>query len=175
MNISEIESLTRAYAEARGKLSDLVGALQAEIEGAKRRRIAAIRRAVGAAAESHAALRSALDAAPGLFAKPKTVTFAGVRVGYIKQRGQVVMDDEEAVIRRIREQLPTDQAALLIRVRESVHKPSVYDLTAGDLKRLGIRVEDDEDVVVIKPVDGEVDKLVDAMLRDAEHITEEAA
>lgn len=175
MHIHEIEKLTNAFAAARDKLAARVTELEAELDACKRRRMPAIKKAVAEAADAQAQLRIALSAAPHLFEKPKTQTFAGVRVGYMKQRGQVIIDDESAVIKRIREQLPVSQAELLIRVRESVHKPAVYDLTAGDLKRLGIRLEDDEDVVTVKPVDGEVDKLINAMLKEAGDIEEEAA
>jgi len=175
MDLYEIEELTAQYSEARGKLAELVGVLQAEIEDAKRRRIAAIKRAVAVTADKHAALHAAVDGSRELFGKPRTRTFHGVKVGLQKQRGQVVIDDEERTIARARAQLPADQVELLVRVRESVHKPAVYDLVASDLKRLGIKIEDDVDAVIIKPTDGEVEKLVNALLKDAERIEEEQA
>jgi len=175
MTMNDIEKLTRAFSARRDYLAAKVAELEAELAEVKRRRLAAIKRAVSDTADAQAQLRIALSSAPQLFDKPKTRVFSGVRVGYTKQRGQVVIEDEEAVIRRIRQQLPKDQADLLIRVRESVHKPAVYDLTAGDLKRLGIRVEDDEVTIMIKPVDGEVDRLVNALLREAEQVEDAAA
>jgi hypothetical protein len=175
MDLYEIEELTAQYSEARGKLAELVGVLHAEIEAAKRRRIAAIKRAVAATADKHAALHAAVDGAHELFGKPRTRTFHGVKVGMQKQRGQVVIDDEERTIARARDLLPEDQVELLVRVRESVHKPAVYDLVASDLKRLGIKIEDDTDAVVIRPTDRDVDKMVDALLKDAERIEEEQA
>lgn len=166
----EIEQLTREYAEARAYLAGVITTLQEELERVKHPVLPVIRSAVGQTAEKHAALRAAIEAAPELFVKPRTLTIAGVRVGFMKQRGQVVIEDEEAVIARIRKLLPEEQADLLIRVRESVHKPAVYDLTAADLKRLGITVTADADMVTIKPVDGEVDKLVAALLAEAERV-----
>lgn len=58
----------------------------------------------------------------------------------------------------------------MISVKESVHKPSVADLTAADLKRLAIRIEDDSDVVTIKTSSADIDKIVDALMKDAEGI-----
>lgn len=173
--MNEIEEKTRRYADARDLLAARVQLLHEEIEAARRKAMPAIRKALAAAAEAHDQLHAAVDAAPGLFQRPKTITFAGIRVGFTKQRGKVVIEDEEAVIARIRKLLPEEQAELLIRRREAVHKPAVYDLTAGDLKRLGITVTDDEDAVVIKPVDSEVDKLVAALLAEAEQVETEAA
>ncbi len=172
MSIEQIEKLAADYSSRRKDLAELVINLQDEIEAARRKYLKAIRIAVANAAEAHDKLKNSVKAAPGEFEKPKTRTLHGIRVGYMKQRGQVVFDNETAVIKRIRDQLPTMQAELLIRTTESVHKPAVYDLVASDLKRLGIRIEDDEDVVTIKPVDKEVDKLVDQLLKSAQ--TEEA-
>lgn len=173
--LADIEQHTRRYADARAVLTGRVQALQAQIERLRAEHINGIRAAVREAADAHDALRGLVEAHPECFTKPKTLTISGIRVGYMKQKGQVVIEDEAAVIGRIRKLLPADQAELLIRVRESVHKPAVYDLTAGDLKRLGITVTADEDAVVIKPVDGEVDKLVNALLADAERIEAEEA
>ena len=86
----------------------------------------------------------------------------------MKKRGKVVIDDESAVIARIRKLLPEEQAELLIRVRESVDRNAVCDLSAADLKRLGIRIADDEEVVIIKSVSSSLDRLVDALLKDTE-------
>ncbi len=175
MNLETIQDLTDAYSTCRETLAGRVLALQDEMERVKRRHLPGIREAVGIAAAAHDELRAAIAEHPELFRKPKTRTFHVIRIGYMKQRGQVVIEDEEAVIKRIRAQLPHEQADLIIRVRESVHKPAVYDLTAADLKRLGITVTADEDVVVIKPVDGEIDKLINALLADAERVDAEEA
>jgi phage host-nuclease inhibitor protein Gam len=164
----EIQQLTREYAEARAYLAGIITELQAELERVKHPVLPVIRKAVGATGEAHSKLKAALEDSPALFTKPKTQTIDGVRVGYMKQKGKVEIADEEAVIARIRKVLPEEQAELLIRTRESVHKPAVYDLAVADLKRLGITITDDEEIVIIKPVDTEVDKLVDALLREAE-------
>lgn len=176
MTLHEIEQLAERYADDRSAVADRVTALQASIEQAKREALPAIRQAVRRATESRDRLYAAIEDAPDLFRKPRTRVLSGVKVGFKKAKGKVEMDDEEKVIARIRAQLPAEQAELLIRVRESVHKPAVYDLTAGDLKRLGIRIADDCDQVVVQPTDGEVDKLVDALLgSDARDLDEEAA
>lgn len=165
--LNEIEHLTREFADARDFLSGVVEQLHTEIEARKRAVMPAIKEAVARAAEAHDKLHAAIADSPEQFTKPRTQVFAGVRVGFTKQKGKVEVDDEAATIARIRKLVQADQAELLIRVRESVHKPAVYDLTAADLKRLGIRITDDGDAVVIKPVDSEIDKLVSALLDEA--------
>lgn len=173
-DLTQVQDCAMQYAREREQLADVVQTLQGEIEALQRRRLPAIRRRVGRAAEAKDRLRAAIEAVKDGFRRPRTQVFSGIRCGYAKQKGQVVIDDEPATIARMRKLLPADQSELLIRVKESVHKPGVYDLTAADLKRLGIRITDAGDAIVIKPTDGAVDKIVAALLKDAEHLADRA-
>lgn len=173
--MQEIEQFAAAYATERDALAALVTEMNDAIEHVKRARLAAIKQAVQKARQAQADLK-AIEDGKALFDKPRTRVLHGVKVGLTKQRGSVEFDDEEKVIARIRAQLPEDQVELLVRVKESVYKQAVYDLKAADLKRLGIRITADCDAVVIKSVDSEVDKLVNALLaEDAEEAMEAAA
>ena len=51
-------------------------------------------------------------------------------------------------------------------VTEKPNKDALADMPAGDLKKLGIELTETGDAVVIKPVDGEVDKICTALLKD---------
>jgi hypothetical protein len=175
VTLQTIETHVSVYAARRDRLAAELGVLNNEIERLKAEHLPRLRTLANDTAAAKLLLRGALEAAPEIFAKPRTRIIHGVKVGYTKQKGKVAIDDEAAVIKRIRKLLPVDQAELLIRVREHVHKPGCYDLTAADLKRLGIRVAEDEDAVVIKPTDGEIDKLVDTLLDDAGDVEEAAA
>lgn len=175
MSMQTIETHATAYATARQQLAESVSDLQAQIDAATRRAMPALRELVATAGDCHASLLAAIEAAPALFEKPRTRTFAGIKVGYSTQRGSVEIDDEGKTIARIRELLPTDQAVLLITVKESVHKPSVADLTTADLKRLGIRVTGPTEVPVIKPTDSAIDKAVKALLSEVERIDADVA
>lgn len=175
MTLHEIEKLAEEYARQRDSLSHIAQNLQAELQEIKQRYLDVIRHTVRHVAEAESKLRQEIENAPELFKRPKTQIFHGVKVGYGKRKGKVIIDDEQAVIERIRKQLPKDQAELLIRVRESVDKNAIGDLTVADLKRLGIRVTEDDDAVVIKPVDGEVDKFINALVGEIEQIENEEA
>jgi len=168
MNLEIIEELTGSYSVCHYVLAKRVQQLQDEIEAVKRRHMPGIREAVGLSATARRKLETVITNNPSLFRKPKTHIFHGIRVGYVKQRGRLVIDDSDAVIARIRKALPEEQAVLLIRTREEVDKNALGDLKTSDLKRIGVEVTSDKDVVVIKPVDGEVDKLIAALLKDAE-------
>ena len=162
--LKEIDQFTEQYAAARSALADAKTAVEDELLAVKRKHMSRLRKLVEAGKERSAALSAAISASPDLFVKPRTVILHGVRLGIMKSRGEIDWDDEAQVIRRIRAQLPTDQAELLIRVKESVAKAAVYDLSPADLKRLGIRIEGGGDVVTIKDAGGDLDKWLDAML-----------
>lgn len=168
MNLTEIETLAQRYAEIYRELEGSVQALEDGVRALKRKLLPAIRRLAEESAVRKGELLAAVSAAPDLFEKPRTQIMSGVKVGLQKRRGTIAIDDEAATIRRIRELLPRDQAELVIRVRESVHKPAVYDLTAGDLKRLGIKIESDTDEAIAKIAGEDIERMVDALLDDSE-------
>jgi hypothetical protein len=91
---------------------------------------------------------------------------SGVKLGYQKAKGTLDYDDAEAVCARIRKHLP-EQADVLIATRETPVKTALAQLPAADLKRIGVTLSDAGDQIVVKPVDSEVDKMVDALLKDA--------
>lgn len=165
MTLDEIDQITHRYANAREELHTRVLALTDTIEEAKRRKMPGIKKAVRDASEAMDRLHAALEASPSLFVKPRTVVIAGIRIGFAKGAGKLVIDDPDKVVGLIRKHHP-DQADLLIKVSECPIRKALANLSVADLKKLGVTVEDTGDQVVIKPTDSEVDKLVDALLKD---------
>lgn len=164
MSMQEIETLTQSYADTYRDLESVVQSLEDEVRAIKRSKMVKIRQLAAESAAHKEAVLSAVVASPGLFKKPRTRIIAGVKVGLQKRRGKVVIDDEEATIRRMRALLPIEQVELLVRVREDVYKQAVYDLSAGDLRRLGIKIADDTDEPLVKIAGEDIEALVDSML-----------
>jgi len=71
---------------------------------------------------------------------------------------QLAMEDELAAIKM--------KYLQRIRVKESVAKTAVYDLSTADPERLGVRIEGAGDVVTIEDAAGGLDKWLDAMLAE---------
>ena len=174
MPLYEIETLTKSFADARSELSEVVGALNEEIERAQRKRLAMIKTLVGRCAEKQEALKAAIAAEPDLFVKPRTYIFHGVKVGLTKGKGGIEWEDDEQLVRLIEKKFKgqEDLLAMLIKTTKKPLAKGLEQLDVGDLKQLGCTVEGTGDVVVIKPVDSAVDKIVKALLKDA---TDEAA
>jgi len=175
MSLQTIETMAERYARQRHTLADLVNQINEAQRAIILSQLCSLRLAMAETAAAEDALRNAIEAEPQLFEKPRTRVLHGVKVGYQKGKGKVEIDDEPKTIRYIREKLPTDQAELMIRVTERVERRAVMDLTAADLKRLGIRIVESGDQVVIKPVDSQVDRLIKALLADLPNDNGEAA
>ena len=172
MTLSEIEQLAKQLADARQNLRQGLDELEFEMAVIRKKYLPALRRAVEKAAQRHEALRGAIEEAPELFVKPKTVIFHGIRLGYMKGKGEIIWDDESQVIKLIKKHFPDNYEAY-IKVTEKVFKTSVAAMSVSDLKKIGVTVIETGDDVFIKPTDSEIDKLINALLKDEE--IEEAA
>jgi hypothetical protein len=164
--IERIDARAHILANYRADLADLV----TEIEAAKRAIVTAYRRklreAFNRAAAAQSELHAEIAAAPELFEKPRTITLHGLKLGYQKGKGKVVIADEARTIALIKKHLDPEVAETVIKTEESVIRKAAANLPASDLKRVGIEIEDTTDEVVIRPADSELDKLLDRLLAE---------
>ena len=167
MDLSDIEKLTQEFQAARTILKGLVEALESDIAMIKKRALPGIRKLAEKTAEKHRLLKEAIEASLELFQRPKTVIFHGVRVGFMKGKGEITWEDTAQVLKLIKKNFP-DQVDLLIKVTETPVKVTLAGLSVSDLKKLGVTVTETDDQVVIKPTDSEIDKIVNAILKEDE-------
>jgi hypothetical protein len=172
-NMEQVEMATAVYAAGRAILEKKVMALKAEEDKLKKKHLPMIRVALNAAKVKYGMLLDMIQANKDLFKRPKTVIFNGIKVGFRKQKGKITWEDDAQVVRLIRKHFP-DQESVLIITTETPSKEALEALTAADLKKIGVRVGDDEDKPVIKNADSELDKLIDALFKDEEREREEA-
>lgn len=174
MDLKTIGTLTEDFAGARTKLAERITSLSDELAAVKKRHIGLIRKAVQVAKEKQALLAAALEEAPELFVKPRTVIISGIKVGYQKGKGEIEWEDDDQVVRLIRKHFP-EQEDVLIKTTEKPLKKALSQLTVAELKKLGITVEDTGDHILVKPTDSDVDKYVNMLLKETKEIVEEAA
>lgn len=172
--LQDIEARAKRYADHRANLASQVGDLNDALAAIKRKHLPAIKRTLARVAEEQDALKALIDDAPQLFVKPRTRVLHGVKLGFAKGKGSIQFDDAERVCALIVKHLP-DQADVLFTVRRKPVVAAIAQLAAADIKRIGCRVIDSGDQVVIKPVDSDVDKLVDALLDKATEADDEDA
>ncbi len=171
--LEQISKLSEVHAQARSLLAERVTALVDAQAYLRREHMAGIKRALARAAETEAKLRALVEDHPECFLKPRTQVLSGIKVGYAKGKGAISFDDADSVVTRIKKHLP-EQADVLIRTKEEPVKDALAQLSAADLKKIGVTVSQAGDKSVVKAVDGEVDKLVDALLKAATTESEEA-
>lgn len=165
MTLTDLQRPTKLYADARGRLAEVVTEVKREQEAALRKKLPVIRELQARAAEHESNLRAAITAHPNLFIQPRTVVFHGVKIGYQKGKGGIEFDDADKVLERIRAEYGTGSE--LIHVTETPDKRMLADLSGDELKKLGVRVTNDGDEVIIRPIDTDVDKIVAALLKSA--------
>lgn len=168
--MSSIDTITAAAKRLRAQrdtLTDRVTFLNNAIETAKRVSMRGIKNSVASVAEAQADLLAEVAAAPQLFEKPRSIVLHGIKLGFQKGTGKLDWTDDEQVVKLARKHFP-DQFDVLVKVTEKPIKAALANLTAAELKRLGVTVEDTGDVAFAKDATAEVDKLVKALLKGAE-------
>lgn len=163
--LGEIELLVKEYSDSYRKLSDKVQELELELGTVKRKHMRYIKDFANETLEKKSLLTAAVDESKSLFEKPKTIVLHGMKVGLQKGKGKIVVPDEEKTIMLIRKNLP-DQSDILIKTEEKIIKPALENLSAGDLKKVGLNLIESTDYVVIKPTGSDVDKIVNALLKE---------
>ncbi len=164
MTLDDIERLVRAYADAREDLNAVIAEIQDIRRRAVRERLRTIRARVAHAGAAHERVRDAIREHKDLFAKPRTHSVHGVKFGIRKAPGRLE-GDQAAAIGRIRKRMPQD-AARLIRVKESLNLPAVRGLSTADLAAIGMALVETDDQIVLSAASDELDRLVDALLTD---------
>ncbi len=167
MDLNGISKLTETYAAKRRLLTEAVDGLEAELAAVRKKHIGQIKRYVAVTAEAQDVLRAAIEENPAVFSKPKSRIIDGVKIGFRKMKGEIIIANTARTLERLKEMFGVC-ADTYIKTEEKPIKNALATLSGADLKKLGVRIEDDMEEVVISPVDSEVDKLVDALLKSAE-------
>lgn len=170
----QIDQITKEYATERTKLSERIRFLEDEINTLKRKRLPGIKNSIQTVMEKQEDLKAALEESRPLFEKPRTIVFHGVKVGFQKAKGKLSWNDDAQVIKLIKKHLP-DQEEILIKKTEKPSKDALLNLSAENLKKIGVSISEAGDVVVIKSTDSEIDKFVEALLKEDDPETTEVA
>ncbi|MBI1397032.1 MAG: hypothetical protein GC151_13735 [Betaproteobacteria bacterium] len=167
--MNDIEAATKAFADARSTLVDRTTALRDELEKVRRKHLRGIRKAVADTKAAQTLLTNRIDGARELFEKPRSTVFHGVKVGLQKSKDTLEWSDSRLVAERVNELLPEQRDTLI----EVTYKPVVgalMQLDANTLKSIGVRQVPGRDSILIKPVDGGVEKLVTALLKEIDQV-----
>ena len=169
-----------SYAAARDKLAALVQAMKDEISTVERGALPDITRAARRIAALDNELRAEIAAHPECFTRPRTVVVDGLKFGLQKQKGRMSWDDDAELCARIDKlaaegALTHEQAVMLVVNQPRPVAAALEQLDGKLLKRLGVTVTADTDAPLIKSVDGDVEKTVSAIVKQAVKGAEVAA
>lgn len=163
--LKDIELKAKHYADARARLAEDVRELQDKVERAKRAALPTIKERVRAVKDHEAALRALIADSAGLFVKPRTVTVHGVKVGFQKGRGGLIVANLGKTVKLIRQHY-ADKFDVLVKTTHKLVKKAISNLPADDLKKIAVQIDGTGDVIVIEDTASDVDKLVTALLKE---------
>lgn len=168
-----IELAARAFSDSRMQLAAEINELSERIAALKKERASKLKAVLRQYNQMQADLRSAIEAAPkDLFDKPRTRQLHGIKVGYVKQPGKLVLQFDDVRTIELIEKHFKDQYDVLVRVKRTPNLETLAELPASDLKRLGGHIADADDKIVMTAIDSDIDKLIKALTGDVA-LTEE--
>ncbi|QXL84104.1 hypothetical protein [Comamonas sp. NLF-1-9] len=167
----ELMNHAQKLATCREQLADVLRALHGDVETLRQQSMPAVRQAARRVAAEHNRLKELIEGNRPLFERPRTQVVAGLKYGLQKSKGKMSWAQDAQLIARIDKliaegELSAEHRALLVATTERPVAKALEQLDARTLKRLGVTVSADCDEVLIKSVDGEVEKAVAAVLKD---------
>lgn len=171
VKLSDIERAARDFSAKSKTLRNYHEQLNSEIDAIKSKYLEDIKIASVEAGESYQMLLTLINDASDLFKDKKSMTVSGVKFGYQKKKGKLEIVNEDATIAKLKE-LYGDNASLYINTKISVVKKALDNLPASDLKKLGVNIVQDTDVAFVKLTDDEVQKLIEAMIKESAKVAE---
>ena len=166
--MDELEIKCKELRSRQDILSEISDKLNRDLEAAKDRYMAELKRAVREVADGRADIRNWVDGHRDLFVKSRSRTVHGIKVGLQKGKGKIECDDEVRAMKYIYEHLKEEEHEVLIKRTEKLNKNALNDVDAMDLRRMGVRIVQTGDKIIIKDTDGEVEKLIASMLKQKE-------
>ena len=165
LTLDEIVALAKHYSDARTDLQEVIDDINERKKRAVQSRVRALTSRVADASAALDALKQAVRDNRDRFARPKTQSAHGIKFGWQKQPGKLVIADEDATIKLIRKRLGK-RAASLIKRKETVDNAALRALPAADLARVGAIVTKTTDEVLVTVPKSDLDKIVAALMGD---------
>ena len=161
--ITELEPLCAAYDGECVKLEEQIAGLEADLEAVKSKHLRGLKKQAAIVAAREAELHSAVEGSPELFIKPRTFILHGCKVGFSTSTGSVDFEDEAYVIKQVEKHFKT-RFDELVKTEHTPRKDALRTLTALELAKLGCRIDGAGDVVLVKRVAGDVEKLINKLI-----------
>jgi|ERR1035437_2294297 hypothetical protein len=161
--INQMEPLCAAYDCECVELDIRIAQLEADLEVVKQKHLPGLKKQAAALAAREAELYNAVENAPDMFERPKTLVIAGTKIGFSNSIGSVVVDDEAQTVKLVEKHFG-DRFDELVKTERTPRKDALRTLAEKDLAKLGCRIEGCGPVVIVKRVSGDVEKLINKLI-----------
>ncbi len=166
--MEEIVERARHMATANEGMEVLAREADAAIAKVRSRYTQRLRRRLGGYLLARKQLIALVEKHPELFTRPKTRVIEGVKVGLRKQKGKTVLPkDTDALVDKIMNLYSDEEIARLLEHKYTPVKKALGELSARELKALGIEVVDATDAPIADIVQGDVESLVNELIKEA--------
>lgn len=164
--LTELETAAKEFSSASKILRNIKEELDTEIDAVKAKYSTAFAEASKNAGEAYQMLLTLVESSEELFLDKKSMSINNVKFGYRKKAGTINIDNETFTIDRLRELFPKD-ADKYLSTKISISKKALNNLTAAELKKVGVNVIQDSSEAFVKLTDDEVQKLIDALVKES--------
>ena len=137
---STLEAKTKEYMQHLAKLNATSEKIRKKIKSVTDRHIDELSSTLDEMKKLEAEIREETKANKHLFKKPKTRILNGIKIGFRKGKGSIVISDEENCIKKIKRYYKAD-IDTLIQQKESLLKSGLEQLDAKKLKKLGVTIK----------------------------------
>jgi hypothetical protein len=172
LTLSDIEQMTKDFADARNQMMAVGDALNVDMLAVREAHLPTLTAAAKAAQDMMTRLYDGVKANQHLFAikGEKTKIFAGIKVGLQQGKAKVTaMDggavDGGALFERLID-LDRDDIAALIKIDYSPRAAALSALADDELAALKLARVAGSDTPIVKPVDEAAAKIVDALIKE---------
>lgn len=162
MTLRELEEKVAPYSDLNRELTDTVREMEDEIAAIRRKYTPIVTELATKAKEMRGELSEAIETAPELFVKPRTQTIYGIKFGLKKNKGKLLPSDR--TVELTKKFFP--DAPELIRIKEEPNIKAIANLSATELKKIGVTVTADSDEVVITSDFDKIEKLIEGLLSE---------
>ena len=166
VKLNELEKATKDYSITSRALRKIKESLDEEIEKVRLKYTDQFSEAAKNAGEAYQMLFTLVSDSAELFQDKKSMSINGVKFGYQKKKGKIEIDNEEFTINKLQELFP-DNADMYLSKKISVSKKALDNLAAADLKKIGVNVIQDSSEPYVKLTDDEIQKMLDAIIKEA--------
>ena len=167
MSLKNIDRQAKELADSRRSLQDRLSDREKTIALIKLQFLPGIKLNALTVAKKQAELEAMIADSPELFKRPRTLTLHGIKVGFKKAKGTLKWKSAAQVLKLIKKHFK-GKADTLIKTTEKPNKAALINLDVKDLKKLGVTVTRTGDEVVVKSTESDIDKFIDALLKEKE-------